>query len=84
MKFLLVEAFVVSNNIDILCISKAFLGSPANNIYDESNINGYNFVWSDHLSIIKCGGVAIYYKDPVPSLYKKCVQLSDPAPLTRY
>lgn len=27
-----------------------------------------------------CGGVAIYYKDPVPNPGKTCVRLSDPAP----
>ena len=62
-KFLLVETFIVSNNI-----------------YDESNIKGYNFLWTDHLSNVTCGGVAIYYKDPVPNPGKTCVRLSDPAP----
>ena len=79
-KFLLVETFIVSNNIDIFCISKAFLCLPANNIYDESNIKGYNFLWTDRLSNVTCGGVAIYYKDPAPNPGKTCVRLSDPAP----
>ena len=49
-KFHLVEAFVVSNNIDIFCISETFLDSSVDNIYDGLNINGYTLVWSDHPS----------------------------------
>ena len=43
-KFQLVEAFVVSNNIDIFYISETFLDSSADNIYDGLNTNGYTFV----------------------------------------
>ena len=43
-KFHLVEAFVVSNNIDIFCISETFLDSSVDNIYDGLNINGYTLV----------------------------------------
>ena len=65
-KFHLVEAFVVSNNIDIFCISETFLDSSVDNIYDGLNINGYTLVRSDHPSNTKRGAVAIYYKDHLP------------------
>ena len=64
-KFHLVDAFVVSNNIDIFCISEAFLDSSVDNIYDGLNINGYTLVRRDHPSNTKRGGVAIY-KDHLP------------------
>ena len=57
-KFQLVEALVVSNNIDIFCISETFLDSSADKIYDGLNINGYSLVGSDHPSNTKRGGVA--------------------------
>ena len=59
-KFHLVEAFVVSNNIDIFCISQTFLDSSVD------NINGYTMVRIYHPSNIKHGGIAIYYKDHLP------------------
>ena len=57
-KIHLAEFFIVSNNIDIFCISETFLHSSVNNIY-----NGLNSK-SDHTSITMLGGVAIYHKDP--------------------
>ena len=65
-KFYLVEAFVVSNNIDIFCISETFLDSSVDNIYDGLNINGYTLVRSDHPSNTKRAAVAIYYKEHLP------------------
>ena len=56
------EYFVVSNNIDFLCISETFLDSFDDNIYDSLNINDHNLMHSDHPSNAKPGGVAIYYK----------------------
>ena len=58
-KFHLVEAFVVSNNIDIFCISETFLDSSVDTIYDGLNIKGYTLVRRDHPSDTKRGGVAI-------------------------
>ena len=65
-KFYLVEAFVVSNNIDIFFISETFLDSSVDNIYDGLIINGYTLVRSDHPSNTKRGGAGIYYKDHLP------------------
>ena len=65
-KFHLVELFVVSNNIEVFCISETFLDSSVDNIYDGLNINGYNLVRSFLPSNTKCDGVAMYYKDHLP------------------
>ena len=67
-KFNLVEAFAVSNTIDICYISKKPLGSSANNIYDGLNINGYNLVRSDYPSNKRRDGVAIGYKEHLPAI----------------
>ena len=42
--FHLLEAFVVSNNIDIFCISETFLYLSADNIFDELNVSAYILV----------------------------------------
>ena len=42
--FHLVEAFVVSNNIDIFCISETFLYLSADNTFDELNVSAYILV----------------------------------------
>ena len=68
--FHLVEAFVVSNIIEIFSISETFLDSSVDNNYDEWNINGYTLVRSDHPSNTKRGGAAIYYKDH-PSVIRR-------------
>ena len=67
-KFHLVEAFFVSNNIDIFCISEIFLDSSVDNIYDGLNTSGYTLAGSDQPSNTKRGGVVIYYKDHLPVL----------------
>ena len=61
-KFHLVEASVVSNNIDIFCLSETFLYSSVDNIYDRLNIRGYTLVRADHPSKTKRDSAAIYYK----------------------
>ena len=58
--FHLVEALVVSNNIDIFCISETFLDSSVNNIYVGLNINGYTLALSDYPSNTVRSSVAIF------------------------
>ena len=76
-RFHLVEAFVVSNNIDIFCMSETFLDSSVDNIYDGLNINGYILVRSDHPSNTKQGGIAIYYKDHLPVIRRNDISSSN-------
>ena len=61
-----VEAFVISNNIFIFCISGTFLDSSVDNIYDGLNINDYTLFQRNYPSNTNHGGVAIYYKDHLP------------------
>ena len=68
-KFHLVEAFVVSNNTDVFCISSVCLLSSG------LNINSYTLVQIDHPSNTKRDGVAIYYKDHLPVI-KRMIFLS--------
>ena len=65
-KFHLVEAFILSNNNDIFCISETFLDSSVDSSYDGLNINGYTLVLSDYPSNTRRGGVAVYHKDHLP------------------
>ena len=64
-KFHLIEAFIVSNNTTIFCISETFLDSSADGIYDELNISDYTSVQIDDLNT-KCICVTIYYKYHLP------------------
>ena len=49
-KFHPIEAFVVSNNIDIFCIPEMFLDSSVYGIYNGLNINDYTLIGKDHPS----------------------------------
>ena len=64
-KFHLIEAFIVSNNTTIFCISETFLDSSADGIYDELNISDYTSVQIDDPNT-KCICVTIYYKYHLP------------------
>ena len=64
-KFHLIEAFIVSNNTTIFCISETFLDSSADGIYDELNISDYTSIQIDDPNT-KCICVTIYYKYHLP------------------
>ena len=64
-KFHLIEAFIVSNNTTIFCISETFLDSSADGIYDELNISDYTSVQIDDPNT-KYICVTIYYKYHLP------------------
>ena len=64
-KFHLIEAFIVSNNTTIFCISETFLDSSADGIYDELNISDYTSVQIDDPNT-KGICVTIYYKYHLP------------------
>ena len=56
------EAFITSNNFDLVCLSETFLDSTIPN--DDVNIqtNEYSLLTADHPNDIKCGGVCIYFE----------------------
>ena len=65
-KVTLVEAFITSNNFDLVCLSGTLLDSTIPN--DDVNIqtNGYSLLRADHPNDIKRGGVCIYFKESLP------------------
>ena len=62
----LVEAFITSNNFDLVCLSETFLDSTIPNDDVNIQINGYSLLRADHPNNIKRGGVCIYFKESLP------------------
>ena len=66
-KLALLQGFISSNKVDILCLSKAFLNSDIS--CDDSNLQlpGFDFIRApDHPSNTKRGRVCIYYRNFLP------------------
>ena len=62
------EAFITSNNFELVFLSKTFLGSTIPNDDANIQINGYSLLRADHLNNIKRGRVCIYSKQSLPLL----------------
>ena len=62
----LVEAFITSNNFDLVCLSETFLDSTIPNDDVNTQINAYSLLRADHPNNIKRGGVCIYFKELLP------------------
>ena len=62
----LVEAFITSNNFDLVCLSETFLDSTIPNDDVNIQINAYSLLRADHPNNIKRGGVCIYFKESLP------------------
>ena len=60
------EAFITSNNFDIVSLSEIFLDSTIPNDDVNIQINGYSLLRADHPNNIKGGGVCIYFKESLP------------------
>ena len=69
-KLPLIEAYIATNNFDIVCLSETFLDSSIPNDDHRINIAGYSLLRADHPSSKKKGGVCIYYKDFLPLIKK--------------
>ena len=65
-KLALLQGFISSNKVDILCLSKAFLNSDIS--CDDSNLQlpGFDLIRADHPSNTKRGGEGIYYRNFLP------------------
>ena len=59
----LVEAFITSNNSDLVCLSESLLDSTIPNDDVNMQINEYSLLRADHPNNIKRGGVCIYFKE---------------------
>ena len=65
-KISLLQAYIIQNNYDIICLSETFLNSSFQTNDDRISIDGYNLIRADHPSDSKRGGVSIYYKEHIP------------------
>ena len=61
------RANISLHNLDLVCISKAYLDSTT--ALDDENlaITGYNLLRPDHACNSKRGGVCVYYESPLAS-----------------
>ena len=66
-KLALLQGYISSNKVDILCLSEAFLNSDIS--YDDNNLQlpGFDLIKADHPYNTKRGGVCIYYGNFLPS-----------------
>ena len=66
LKVSLLRVYVVITKFDVVFLSETYLDSS--NLSDDDNFNlpGYSVVRADHVSIIKKGGVCIYFKNSLP------------------
>ena len=62
-KISLIEAFITTRNLDIICLLETFLDSSIDISDTRININGYSLFRADHPSNTKRGGVCMYYKN---------------------
>ena len=62
------EAFITSNNFDLVCLSKTFIDSTIPDDDVNIQINGYSLLRDDHPNEIKREGVCIYFKESLPSI----------------
>ena len=60
------EAFITSNNFDLVCLFETFLDSTIPNDDVNIQINGYSLLRADNPNDIKRGGVCIYFKESLP------------------
>ena len=67
-KISLLQAYIIQNNYDIICLSETFLNSSIQTNDDRISIDGYNLIRADHPSDSKRGGVCIYYKEHIPPI----------------
>ena len=62
-KVLLIEVFITTSNIDVVCLSKTFLDSTLADDDVNIQINGYSLLRAHHPNNIKRGGVCIRFKE---------------------
>ena len=64
------EAYAISHNIDIICLSETFLDTSYSNDDTRLHLTGYSLIRADHPKNLKRGGVCIYYKEHLPLISK--------------
>ena len=61
----LLQAYIIQNNYDRICLWETFLNSWIQTNDDRISIDAYNWIRADHPSDSKRGGVCIYYKNHI-------------------
>ena len=69
-KIPLLEAYAISHNIDIICLSETFLNTSYSKNDTRLHLHGYSLMRADHPRDLKRGGVCIYYKEHLPLICK--------------
>ena len=65
-KVSLLQAWCVTHDYDIICLTETFPDSSISNDDERINFKGYNLLRADHPSNKKRGGVSMYYKEHLP------------------
>ena len=68
-KVFFLKAYIVVYKLHIICIPKTYLDTSITSDDGNLDILGYNLIRSDHPSNRKHGGVWIYYKSDLPSIF---------------
>ena len=76
-KIPLLEAYAITNNFDIFCLSETFLDSSYSNNDPRLQLSGYSLVRADHPMDTQRGGVCIYYKEYISLICKHNLTLLD-------
>ena len=64
------EAYAITHNFDIICLSETFLDTSYSNDDPKLHLPGYSLIRADHPRDLKEGGVCIYYKEHLPLISK--------------
>ena len=59
----LIEAFITTQNFDIVCLYETFLDSTMPRNHKNININGYSLLKVDHPNSTKQGGVCMHFNE---------------------
>ena len=62
-KIPLLEAYAITHNFDVVCLSETFLDSSYSNDDPRLQLSRYSLVRAHHPMGTKQGGVSIYYKE---------------------
>ena len=65
-KLELLQGYISSNKVDILCLSETFLNSDISRDDNNLQLPGLDLIRADHPSNTKRGGVCIYYRNCLP------------------
>ena len=69
-KILLLEAYALTHNFDIICLSETFLDCTYLHNDPRLSLPGCSLIRADHPMNLKRGGVCIYYKEHLPLICK--------------